>query len=156
MSAAIEIVRAGPADLEAVVRLFDQYRVFYGRPSELEGARSFIAARLAAGDSVVFLARAPGARDGLGFTQLYPSYSSVAMRRIWILNDLYVAPAARRQGVGQMLMDRARAHGQETGALRLELSTAKTNATAQALYRRLGYVADDVFLRFALKVDGEG
>lgn len=156
-AAELEIVRADPSDLDAVASLFDQYRVFYRQPSDLEGARAFIEERLTWRDSAIFIARlrhpAPPGDDAAGFIQLYPSFSSIAMERIWILNDLYVVPAARNLGVGRMLMDRARDLARETGATHIELTTEKTNALAQALCLAVGYEQDDRFLRFTLTID---
>ena len=74
------------------------------------------------------------------------------MQRIWILNDLYVAPAGRRVGAGRQLMERARELAHATGAIRLELTTERTNTTAQALYHSCGYVRDDVFYKYILTV----
>ena len=89
------------ADLRAVAALFDGYRQFYEQPADYPLAEAFIRDRLANDESVVFLALDRESRAGLGFVQLYPSFSSAAARRIWILNDLYVAPTARRRGVGR-------------------------------------------------------
>ena len=86
----------------------------------------------------------------LGFTQLYPSFSSVSARRTWILNDLYVAAAARRRGVARYLMEVAHAHSMETGALRVTLSTARDNTPAQALYDSLGYVRETGMFEYAI------
>lgn len=84
----------------------------------------------------------------LGFTQLYPSFSSVSMRPIWILNDLYVVEDARRRGGGARLLRAARDHALKTGSARLALSTAVTNTTAQALYERDGWRRDDEFFHY--------
>jgi ribosomal protein S18 acetylase RimI-like enzyme len=100
----------------------------------------------------VFIAVESQSGAGLGFTQLYPSFSSVAARRIWILNDLFVAPAARQRGVGRALLDAARDHGKSTGAKRLVLSTAATNREARNLYESYGYKQDDVFLKYKLEI----
>ncbi|MEM8680395.1 MAG: GNAT family N-acetyltransferase, partial [Planctomycetota bacterium] len=90
----ISICRATQRDLEEVVPLFDAYRQFYEQPSAPEETRAFLQARLTQDDSVLFLAR--NGSQPVGFTQLYPSWSSVRLRRVWILNDLYVAQHARR------------------------------------------------------------
>lgn len=145
----MRIERAEIGDLETVAALFDAYRVFYGQPSDLERARGFIRERLERSDSVIFLAR-DVAGVALGFTQLYPCFSSVSTGRIWILNDLYVAKEARRQGTGTALLRRARDYSVETQALRIELATAHANATAQALYASEGYVLDTEFRRYSL------
>jgi ribosomal protein S18 acetylase RimI-like enzyme len=142
------IVRATAADLDLVAPLFDVYRQFYGCSADLEAARSFLRERLERGESVVFLATLDG--RAVGFTQLYPTFTSVGAARAWILNDLYVSPDARRQGVGRALMDAARQMAVETGAAWLELATARDNAAAQALYRALGYRKDERFDRFKL------
>ena len=131
---------------ELVAGLFDAYRQFYGQPPDLGGARRFLGERLGRGESVIY-AVVEGMR-ALGFTQLYPSFSSVSMRPIWILNDLFVAQDARRRGVGVRLLRAARDHARRTGAVRLALSTAVPNTTAQALYERDGWRRDTAFLHY--------
>ena len=144
------IREARAEDVDLVAPLFDAYRQFYAQPSDLGLARAFIAERLTRGESVIFLAE----RDGqpVGFVQLYPLFSSTAARprRLWLLNDLYVAPEARSGGLGRALMDRARQLAEATDAVGLELATARTNARAQRLYESLGYRIDEHFLRYEL------
>ncbi|HET7425853.1 MAG TPA: GNAT family N-acetyltransferase [Gemmatimonadales bacterium] len=142
--------QAGAEDVDLVAPLFDAYRQFYAQPSDLALARAFLAERLTRGESVIFVAE----RDGrpVGFVQLYPLFSSTAARprRLWLLNDLYVAPEARSGGVGRALMDRARQLAEATDAVGLELATARTNVRAQRLYESLGYRIDEHFLRYEL------
>jgi ribosomal protein S18 acetylase RimI-like enzyme len=138
--------------LPIVAALFDAYRQFYGQPADYPLAEAFLRERFANNDSVVFLALDQQSGGGLGFVQLYPSFSSVAARRIWILNDLFVAPAARRRGVARALLDAARDHGKATGARRLVLSTAADNREARALYESYGYGRDEVFLVYKLEL----
>ena len=109
----IVVDQATDADLDAAVLLFNAYRVFYRQSSDMDAARRFLSERFRRRDAVMFLARMDGA--ACGFTQLYPSLSSVAMRPIWILNDLYVSPNARARGVGRRLMDRARDFAHASG-----------------------------------------
>jgi ribosomal protein S18 acetylase RimI-like enzyme len=146
-----DVVRqAGPDDVDLVAPLFDAYRQFYQQPSDVALARTFLAERLARAESVVFLAERGG--RAVGFVQLYPLFSSTTARprRLWLLNDLFVAPEARGGGVGRALMDRARRLAEETDAVGLELATAQTNTSAQRLYESLGYRLDDQFLRYEL------
>ena len=149
---ALRILRAGIDDLDAVAPLFDLYRQFYAQAADASRARDFIGERLGRGDSVVLLAEFDGAV--VGFTQLYPSFSSVAAARTWILNDLYVAAGARRHGVARALLQAAADFARTDGALRLELETTPDNLAAQALYRRLGWQDYDGTLRFRLALAG--
>lgn len=136
-------------DLDALVPLFDGYRQFYGKPSDQAGARAFLTARLRLNDSQIHLARdAHGA--ALGFTQLYPLFSSVRMVRTWLLNDLFVAAHARRQGVAKALLEAAAEHAKKQGAASLTLSTAHDNLPAQALYESLGWQRDLQFREYGL------
>jgi GNAT superfamily N-acetyltransferase len=86
----------------------------------------------------------------VGFTHLFPIFSSTRCRRLWLLNDLFVDPAARAHGVGRTLLLAARAHAEATGACGLELATARDNTPAQRLYQSLGWARDDVFLHYEL------
>jgi GNAT superfamily N-acetyltransferase len=126
--------------------MFDAYRQFYGQFPDLDGAREFLSERLEQEQSVIFLALKD--RNGCGFTQLYPAFSSVAMRPVWILNDLFVTPEARRLGVGKCLMQEATEFSAENGAKRLVLSTAVGNRAARLLYEETGWVKDEAFVHY--------
>jgi ribosomal protein S18 acetylase RimI-like enzyme len=67
-----------------------------------------------------------------------------------VLYDLFVGDDARRGGVARALMRAAEAHSRAAGMARMDLSTARTNVQAQALYESLGWVRDDVFLHYSL------
>ncbi|MHB1246260.1 MAG: GNAT family N-acetyltransferase [Sulfuriferula sp.] len=116
--------------------------------SAADAAHSFLAARFEHAESVIFMAL-----DGLTpleFTQLYPSFSSISLTRIFILNDLYVDARARRKGVASKLMSAAVEFARSQGAMRVSLSTATTNVTAQALYQSAGWKRDEQFLVYHL------
>ena len=144
-----EIRRATFHDLDVLVPLFDGYRQFYGKPSDEAGARDFLTARLRLNESMILLARD---RHGAapGFTQLYPLFSSVRMVRTWLLNDLFVAASARRQGVAKALQEAAATEARNLGAASLSLSTAHDNLAAQALYESLGWQRDTQFREYSL------
>jgi len=135
------IQRAGTDDLDALAPLFDAYRQFYAQPSDLHRARDWLAERMARGESVVLLAKDA---DGeiVGFTQLYPMFSSVRTARLWILNDLFVVAEARRRGVARALLDAAARACREDGAAGLMLETGRDNTAARALYRAAGWHED--------------
>lgn len=146
MNATVLRITANQVDL--VAPLFDAYRQFYGCSPDIPKARAFLRERLNNGESVVFAA-VDGGR-GVGFTQLYPTFTSIGVKHAWILNDLYVSPEFRKHGIGKQLMAAAREMAIESGAAWLELATAKDNTIAQALYRRLGYKLDEKYDRFKL------
>ena len=145
----IRLARATRKDLDDLVPLFDGYRQFYGQRSDPAAARTYLGERMERGESVIFLAYT-GPREAAGFTQLYPSFSSVSLKTLWILNDLFVRSDVRRGGVGRALLERARQHAVETGAKGLTLSTAVTNKPAQTLYESCGWQRDDEFMHYHL------
>ena len=146
----IEIRRAVPSDAAVLAPLFDAYRGFYGRSSDLELARRFLIERLTRGESVVLFA--VDGNTPRGFTQLYPLFSSLRCRPIWILSDLFVRPEHRGNGVARRLMEAAHDFARAQGAAAVELDTAHANTTAQALYESLGYERDLEFRHYVLSL----
>ena len=128
-------------DVDELVPLFDAYRQFYDQASDLSRARNWLRARIGANESVVLLAETEG--NAVGFTQLYPMYSSVQTARIWVLNDLYVIPEERRHGAAKALLKAAIDYARDDGASRLQLETGRRNEAARALYRDAGWQEDD-------------
>lgn len=139
----IEVRQAVLADIDDLAGLFDDYRQFYECESDLQAAKAFLEARFNHGESSLFIAH-DGASP-VGFAQLYPCFSSVSMARTFILNDLYVRPQARRKGIARRLLVAAEQFGGALGAVRLTLTTAITNETAQALYVAAGWRRDEKF-----------
>ena len=147
-TATVDVRSAGLDDLPALAALFDGYRVFYGQPSDPLRAGAFLRQRLERGDSHLLLA-VDGKGGALGFVQLYPSFTSVGTAPIEILNDLFVAEAARGRGVARALLRRAGDDARARGAVGLLLSTALDNTPAQSLYTSEGWVRDTAFVEFA-------
>ena len=137
---ALSVRQAVLSDLEILTPLFDGYRQFYGRAPDLAAAESFLRARFNHGESVVFLAHAETAP--VGFTQLYPSFSSVSLARTFILNDLFVVASHRRTGVASELLRVAVEHARSLGAVRVTLNTDIQNSAAQATYEARGWKRD--------------
>jgi ribosomal protein S18 acetylase RimI-like enzyme len=149
----IEVVQASAENLYSVASLFDQYRVFYGQASDWSAAQHFILDRFNSNDSVIYLALAQANDAALGFVQLYPSFSSISMKPLWILNDLFVAPKARNKGIARRLMDRARKLAIGNGSKGLVLETAVENRAAQLLYEDLGYLRNETSFRYYLQLE---
>ncbi len=138
--------------MDLLVPLFDAYRQFYRKPSDLGLARRFLQERIQHNQSIIFLAvRQDG--SAAGFTQLFPSFSSASAARIFILNDLFVRPEARRMRVGALLLSAAADFGRAVGAVRLTLSTEVTNEAAQALYENEGWIRQTDFYVYNLTLD---
>ncbi|QIR37597.1 GNAT family N-acetyltransferase [Tolypothrix sp. PCC 7910] len=146
----MKILLADTDHLESLSILFDQYRVFYGQVSDIKAAKEFLKERFQHHDSVVFVAQDKG--EIIGFTQLYPSFSSVSMKRVWILNDLYVKESHRRQKVATLLINAAQDYAKQSGAVRIVLATHISNTTAQKLYESQGYIKDVEFDYYALRL----
>lgn len=144
------ITIANKNDIPALAKLFDQYRVFYEQKTDIKKSVEFISSRLEKNDSVIFVARENA--ELVGFTQLYPSFSSVGMKKIWILNDLFVSPQFRRQSIAKSLMQEALNHAKKTGALRIDLATQVSNTLAQNLYESMGYIKNESFHHYSLLV----
>ncbi|MBB1628853.1 GNAT family N-acetyltransferase [Achromobacter sp. UMC71] len=141
-------------DAARVAPLFDAYRQFYEQPADAAGAMAFVHARLARGESVILLAEDTASGDAAGFCQLYPSFCSVIAAPIYVLYDLFVAPTARKSGAGRALLRQAEAHARAGGFARMDLTTARTNLPAQALYESLGWERDEVFLTYNRHLGG--
>lgn len=137
----MEIRRATLEDIDSLAELFDQYRVFYKKPSDLAAAKEFLHDRISADESVVFVTTEGNVMTG--FTQLYPLFSSTRMKRLWLLNDLFVDDRFRGKGISILLIDRAKQHCRDTGACALTLETAKSNLIGNNLYLRTDFVLDE-------------
>ena len=147
----VHIRLATPADADTVAPLFDAYRQFYEQAPDLAGAKAFIAERLEREESVILLAL-DASQTAVGFCQLYPTFCSVEAAPIYTLYDLFVAPAARKTGAGRSLLMAAEATARTHGKVRMDLTTAHTNTTAQSLYESLGWTLDTVFRAYNKRV----
>ena len=155
----VSIQSASLRDVTEVARLFNAYRAFYGEPVEETRALEFIRDRIALASAQppgqfsvaqYFLAwtDSPDGRRAVGFMHLMPSTNTLAMRPIWILEDLYIEPSARRKGIAAAFLRHAEDFARGTGAERLTLTTAHDNTAAQSLYFKLGYIHEEHFWFF--------
>jgi len=137
----IDIVKINSSESSLVIELFNKYRMFYKQPSDIELCENFINARLKNNESVIFVAvvKEDEKNIPIGFTQLYPKFSSGKAIKIWILNDLYVEENYRKKGVGENLINTALKFAKEDNATYVELSTAVNNYNAQRLYETIGF-----------------
>ncbi len=136
----IQIQRAQEAHLDDLAQLFDAYRVFYKKESDLAGAKLFLSDRMQQKESVIFVALLE--KEVVGFTQLYPLFSSTNMAALWLLNDLYVAKEHRGKHISKGLIKAAQEHCKITKANGISLETEKNNVPGNALYPKMGFALD--------------
>lgn len=145
----IAIKKAGCEDLDELAVLFDAYRQFYKEETDVAAAKDFLEQRLLANESVIFMALENN--KAVGFTQLYPIFTSVGLQRCWLLNDLFIHEPARKKGIASLLLNAAKEHGKTTGSKWLLLETTMDNYSAQALYEKNGWEkTEDIFYQYTL------
>jgi GNAT superfamily N-acetyltransferase len=150
----MKIIQASIKELDIAADLFNEYRVFYGKPSDVEASRKFLADRINQNESVIYIAYDENG-VGIGFTQLYPLFSSTRLSKLWLLNDLYVNEKFRKKGVAEALLEKAKLLAIETGSCGLTLETANNNLPAQKLYEKNGWQRDEehTFFSWEIKKD---
>ncbi|MGM0835383.1 MAG: GNAT family N-acetyltransferase [Bacillota bacterium] len=140
------IKRAGLDHVKEAAHLFNLYRVYYEQKSDMDGAVNFLHERISNEESVIFLTY--DQEQAVGFTQLYPSFSSVQMKRTWVLNDLFVHEAHRGKGIGEQLVKKAIEFADSRGAAGVLLETMPDNVNAQRLYERIGFEKEENYFYF--------
>lgn len=146
----MDIFQATMNELEEVAMLFDEYRQFYGIESDQSSTKAFLQLRMALKESVIFMAVEND--KAVGFTQLYPTFSSIALQRAYILNDIYVKEDARGQGVGTALMQKVFQYCEQQSARYVTLQTAADNINARKLYENL-YMKQDQYCNYVKYFD---
>lgn len=149
----MRIIKATLEHLDLLAPLFVKYREFYGELPYPDSSRDFLEKRLTRDESVIYLAMPiDDDKKVLGFCQLYPSYSSLSLKRVWILNDIYVAEDARRQLVADHLMRAAKKMAKDTQAVRMRVSTSSNNEVAHKVYESIGFREDTQFKNYVLPI----
>jgi ribosomal protein S18 acetylase RimI-like enzyme len=140
MAAEVPIRRAAPADATEVARLLHDFNVEFDDPTppvrELAGHCERL---LGEGEMTVLLAgEGP---DGLALLRLRPSPWTGAEEAY--LQELYVVPARRRQGIGEALLRATIETARAAGATSIDLNTGETDTSARALYEKLGFTNEE-------------
>ena len=145
------ITRADVTHVHEVAVLFNEYRQFYGRRDDVAAAEQFIHSRLLDESSVIFIAK-DNQGLGLGFVQMYPSFSSLRLAPMLILNDVFVTQHARCVGIGRALVQQAASYAKAHNMSYLMLETQQKNQRAQGLYEGLGFVRNQDFYIYELEI----
>lgn len=148
----MKIIKSTINELEQTAKLFNDYRIFYDQEPDIEGALKFINERINNNESVIYIAL-DDSNEGLGFVQLYPLFTSVGMKRMWVLNDLYVDIMARQKGIAEKLIEKSKDLVRDTGATGMVLETQNENNPAQKLYFKSGMFKDEMHSYFYWRSD---
>ena len=148
----MRIVQATLEHLDLLTPMFIKYREFYGELSFPESSRKFLETRLKRKESVIYLALADDEDKLLGYCQLFPSFSSLSLKRVWILNDIYVAEDARRMLVADRLLQTAKQMAKDSNAVRMRVATSVSNEAAQKTYESIGFREDTRFKNYTLEL----
>ena len=132
-----------------LVGLFDQYMVFYKKPSSPVQYKKYLAERIENNEATIFIAY-DDTGSAIGFSLNYYSFSSVSQGKVIVLNDLFVSPDQRKKGVAKALISSSLNLAKEVGAIRVNLVTAKDNVTAQSLYEKIGFIKDNDYFSYSL------
>jgi GNAT superfamily N-acetyltransferase len=135
------IQKAKESDVEELSNIFTLYRIYYKKNPDIETAKSFLLERIQKKESVIFIATIEN--KIVGFTQLYPWFSSLSIKRSWLLNDLYILEEYRGKGISKQLIDSAKQLAKETNAAWIMLETEKANTVGNKLYPSSGFVLYD-------------
>ena len=148
----MRIVQATLEHLDLLTPLFIKYREFYGELPFPDSSRKFLETRLKRKESVIYLALADDEDKLLGYCQLFPSYSSLSLKRVWILNDIFVDEDARRMLVADRLLQTAKQMAKDTNAVRMRVATSVSNEVAQKTYESIGFREDTRFKNYTLEL----
>ena len=148
----MRITQATLEHLDLLTPLFVKYREFYGALPFPDSSRAFLEKRLRRKESVIYLALADDEDKLLGYCQLFPSYSSLSLKRVWILNDIFVAEDARRMLVADRLLQTAKQMAKDTNAVRMRVATSVSNEVAQKTYESIGFREDTRFKNYTLEL----
>lgn len=148
----MRIVQATLEHLDLLTPMFIKYREFYGELPFPESSRKFLETRLKRKESVIYLALADDEDKLLGYCQLFPSFSSLSLKRVWILNDIYVAEDARRMLVADRLLQTAKQMAKDSNAVRMRVATSVSNEAAQKTYESIGFREDTRFKNYTLEL----
>lgn len=130
------------SDLDQLSILFNSYRIFYGKESNIDISKKFLESRISNKDSKMFICEVNNILTG--FVQLYPLFSSVRVSKYWLLNDLFIDSEFRGKGYSKLLIDRAKELVLESGACGMMLETEKSNKIGNSLYPKTGFKINDL------------
>jgi GNAT superfamily N-acetyltransferase len=129
---------ATPDDAATIHQLVVELATYEREPDAVEATPAVIRAQMASERPPFECILAEGGGVVLGFTLFFPNYSTWRGRPgIWI-EEIYVRPAARGQGVARALLERVQGLARARGCGRVDFSVLDWNELAHGFYRRMG------------------
>ena len=147
----IKIVEANIEQLDIITELFNQYMIFYKKPSNESKYKDYLKERIEKNETTIYLAL-NSENIPLGFVLNYYSFSSVSLGKTITLNDLFIKPEYRKKGIAEKLINKTFELAKKSGAIRVDLGTAKDNFIAQKLYERIGFTKDEEFYAYSYNI----
>ena len=138
----MQVREAKLSDLKNLSVLFNSYRMFYGKESDLKVAEEFLRFRIENKDSKIFICEFNNELSG--FVQLYPIFSSTRVSKYWLLNDLFVDINKRGKGYSKLLIERSKELVIESKACGMMLETEKSNDIGNLLYPSTGFKKNEL------------
>ena len=133
----MKIREAKISDIDNLSSLFNSYRMFYGKDSNIGVAKEFLESRIKLCDSKIYVSEVDQCLTG--FVQLYPIFSSTRVSKYWLLNDLFIDANERGKGYSKHLIKKAKNLVKDTSACGMMLETDKTNNIGNYLYPSQGF-----------------
>jgi len=147
----MEIIEAKLEHIDLIYPLFNEYMIFYKKPSDELKYKSYLKDRIENEEATIFLAL-NDENEPMGFVLNYYSFSSVSLGKIIVLNDLFVHSDHRKKGVAEQLINSSFDLAKNRGAIRVDLGTAKDNKIAQNLYKKIGFSKDEEFYAYSYMI----
>lgn len=142
----MRIFQATLEHLEALTPLFVAYREFHGAMPATALSKEFLQQRIEKQESVIFVAVQD--EQLLGFCQVYPSFSSLSLRPVWILNDIFVKEEHRGKQIAEKLIRYTLEQAAASDVVRIRVSISQYNEVAQRLFESTGFAEDPVFRNY--------
>jgi GNAT superfamily N-acetyltransferase len=150
----VRTVTAG--ELEALLPLIADYQRFYAGTARDDAHNAAFFGQFVAPSErgTIIAAYEPGGATAppAGYACLYWTYSSVSATEVVLMNDLFVRPARRGGGVGELLIGATVRIARERGAASVRWFTGLDNRRAQRLYERVG-AQRTAFFEYEIAVD---
>ncbi|WP_141432206.1 GNAT family N-acetyltransferase [Bacillus sp. 03113] len=150
MNLDVTIRQATIHDLNRLIPIFDSFREYFKQQRNPDAVEKFLFERFEHQESIIFIAEQQN--EIIGYAHLYPTFSSLTLQRVWILNDFFIIEKFRQNGIGKQLLAAVKEFGALTKAKGIELSVEHSNEAAWKFYENQGFQLDKEFRYYFYKL----